>query len=111
MKINSISHADQVEVSHNPSIKKNVLVANGEIDHISNFSRAVFPPNEVAYSHSHGDMTEVFYIESGWGLITVNENSYPLSKGMCVTVEPTETHELKNVGSTDLVVLYFGVVT
>ena len=111
MKISSIDSTEELEVSHNSKIKKHVLVSNGEIDNITNFSKAVFPPGEIAYAHSHRDMTEIFFIESGKGVISVNENSIPLETGMCVTVEPNEIHELKNTGSADMAVMCFGIKT
>ena len=84
-------------------------MSNGEIDNVTNFSLAIFPPGEIAHAHSHSDMTEVFFIKSGTGVITVNEKSIILNEGMCVTVEPNEMHELKNTGSTNMVVVYFGI--
>jgi len=109
LKITSIDSTVKTEVSHNPKIKKHVLVANDEVVNVTNFSLAVFPPGEIACAHSHSDMTEIFWVESGQGVITVNAKSIPLEAGMCVTVEPEEKHEIKNTGSIDLVVLCFGI--
>jgi mannose-6-phosphate isomerase-like protein (cupin superfamily) len=111
LKISSIDSTEELEVSHNSNIKKHVLVPNGEIDNVTNFTKAVFPPGEIAYAHSHHDMTEIFFIESGEGVILVNERSIPLEAGICVTVEPNEIHELKNTGSIDMAVIYFGIKT
>jgi len=111
VKLSSIDSTQESGVSHNARIRKHVLVANGEIDHVINISRAVFPPGEVAHAHSHDDMTEVFIIESGQGVILVSGRSVPLEAGMCVVVEPNEVHELKNTGSTDMVVTCLGVET
>ncbi len=109
MRISALENTAETEVSHNPRIKKKVLISAGEIPYITNFSRAVFPAGEVAPGHSHRDMTEVFFVESGRGEICVNGNNVELRPGTCVTVEPTESHELRNTGTSDLVVLYFGV--
>jgi mannose-6-phosphate isomerase-like protein (cupin superfamily) len=111
MKICSTVDLHETTISHNPKITKKVFISNGEIESITNFSRATFPPGEKASAHSHGDMTEVFYIETGQGSITVNEQKLSIKAGTCITVEPNETHELENTGSTDLVVFYFGVKT
>ncbi|MEE9412087.1 MAG: cupin domain-containing protein [Methylococcales bacterium] len=111
MKISSLDQARQQEVSHNPIIKKRTLVKKGEIDHLTNFSEAIFPPGEIAYAHRHDDMTEVFFIQSGTGLINVDNQSIVLRQGMCITIEPNESHELKNTGTTNLVVMYFGVTS
>ena len=111
LKISSIDGTEETEVSHNTKIKKHVLISNGEIEHVTNFAEAVFPPGEIAYAHSHGDMTEVFFIKSGKGVMSVDEQSIPLEMGMCVTVEPNEIHEIRNTGSTAMVVMYFGIKT
>jgi mannose-6-phosphate isomerase-like protein (cupin superfamily) len=111
LKVSSIDSTEETEVSHNPKIKKHVLISNGEIEHITNFSEAVFPPGEIAHAHSHSDMTEVFFIKSGNGVMSVDAVSIPLEAGMCVTVKPNERHELNNTGSTEMVVMYFGIHT
>lgn len=61
--------------------------------------------------HSHIDMTEVFYIESGCGEIEVDERCIALPQGSCITIEPGERHELRNVGDGDMAVVYFGILT
>ncbi len=111
MKVSSIESKAEREVSHNPKIKKHELLSKGEIDQVTIFSRAIFPPGETAGAHSHADMTEVFYVESGQGVISVNGKLITLKAGTCVVVEPNESHELKNTGSTDMVVIYFGIKT
>lgn len=98
------------DVSHNASIKKQLIIPNGQIPHLTNFSRAVFPPGEVAHAHNHRDMTEVFFVESGLGEMVVNDKVIAMAPGACITIEPTEIHELRNTGETELVVLYFGIV-
>ena len=109
LKISSLNNIQNTSVSHNSRIKKKILVSNGEINNITGFSVAVFPPGEIAHAHCHIDMTEVFFIKSGNGTITIDGKSFDLEPGMCVTVEPGELHELKNLGTTDLTVMYFGI--
>lgn len=111
MKISKLATTPETEVSHNPKIKKKVLIGNGDIPNITYFSRAVLPEGEVAESHSHPDMTEVFLIESGLGEMSIDGVTRALTPGTCITVEPYENHELRNTGTSDLVVLYFGVET
>ena len=111
MKVSSIDSTAEQEVSHNPKIKKHQLLSKGEINNINMFSRAILPPGETADVHSHSDMTEVFYVESGKGVIRVNDKPIALKAGTCVVAEPNESHELENTGLTDMVVLYFGIRT
>jgi mannose-6-phosphate isomerase-like protein (cupin superfamily) len=98
-------------VSHNANIGKTVFIQAGEIPNIVYFSQATFPPGEVALEHAHVDMTEVFYIQCGEGVMKVDDKVLPLNTGDCITVAPGEKHELVNMGVDDMIVNYFGVET
>jgi len=109
MKITHLNDLPQEGVSHNQNIRKQVMLHMGELPHLTNFSQARFPPGAVANGHAHPDMCEVFFIESGTGSITVNNQDYALSPGTCIAIDVGEVHELCNTGSTELVVTYFGL--
>jgi quercetin dioxygenase-like cupin family protein len=109
MKLTSLEHLTEEAVSHNPAIKKKVMLRSGDLPHLTNFSQACFAPGQVADSHAHQDMGEVFFVESGEGVIIIDGSPYGLTPGTCVAVEPGEIHEVKNTGKTDLVLTYFGL--
>jgi mannose-6-phosphate isomerase-like protein (cupin superfamily) len=48
-------------------------------------------------------------VEAGEGQITIDGKPYPLQAGTCVAVEPGEVHEVRNTGTTDLILTYFGL--
>ena len=54
-------------------------------------------------------MWEIFFAQSGDGAIEIDGIAYALRAGTCVAVAPRETHELRNPGRDELVVLYFGI--
>lgn len=110
MKISDLNQLPTQEVRHNPNISKRVMLAPGDLNHLTNFSQAVFPPGECAPAHHHEDMAEVFFIESGSGLIHIDGNEYILKPGRCILVQAGESHELVNTGNVDLVVSYFGIL-
>lgn len=109
MKLSSLSTVPEEAVSHNPEIKKWVMLRQGELPHLTNFSQARFAPGQVASGHSHDNMAEVFFVEAGQGTIYIDGKPYPLTPGTCVAVEPGETHEVVNDGDRDLVLTYFGL--
>jgi mannose-6-phosphate isomerase-like protein (cupin superfamily) len=39
----------------------------------------------------------------------IDEQNYSLMKGTCITVSPMEKHELRNSGTENLIVAYFGI--
>ena len=111
MKTIDISKLEDIGVSHDPEIKKRVIIGNGELPHLKSFSQVRFKAGQIAPKHSHKDMYEVFLIEEGEGTISVNIKEQRLKKGLCVVIEPGEVHEVKNTGKVDLVITYFGLTT
>lgn len=109
MKITGLNQVSEESVSHNPAIKKRVLLRRDDLPHLTNFSQARFAPSQVAPGHSHADMAEVFFVEAGTGTITVDGQAYPLTPGTCIAIEPGEHHEVANTGTQELVLTYFGL--
>jgi len=109
MRVVSLDSVAEEGVSHDPEVRKRVLLRRGDVPHLTNFARARLLPGRRTTAHSHADMCEVFLVESGEGLMSVGGREVALSPGVCVTVEPGETHEVVNNGRAELVLLYFGV--
>lgn len=109
MKLTNLDGLPSQQVSHNPEIKKKVMLAWGDLPHLTNFSQAVFAPEQIASNHCHQNMNEVFFVQSGSGVIRVNEREFILAPGTCIAVEAGEYHEIVNTGKTDLVLNYFGI--
>ncbi|MEM8718254.1 MAG: cupin domain-containing protein [Cyanobacteria bacterium P01_G01_bin.39] len=109
MKIANLNQLPQQAVSHNREIKKQVMLSRGDIPHLTNFSQATFAPGQTAAAHAHQDMSEVFFVSSGEGLIRINDQEYNLVPGVCVSVEAGEVHEVLNTGESDLILTYFGI--
>ncbi|HEY9201460.1 MAG TPA: cupin domain-containing protein [Gammaproteobacteria bacterium] len=111
MKISSLKTIQSGPVSHNPAIKKQQMLGTNELDHLIQFSQAVFPAGEIAGAHSHPDMNEVFFILSGTGQMRIDDKTIELEPGMCITVEAGEAHEIENTDEADLVINYFALPT
>lgn len=109
MKITSLKTITEISTSHNEDIKKRVMIEKGLMPLVTQFAQVKFLPGQIAEKHVHNDMFETFYIEEGEGIVTINDTNVALEKGMCITVEPGETHELKNTGKEELLVVVLGV--
>ncbi len=96
-------------VSHDPQIRKKVMIRDGELPHLNKFAQARIAPGQAASAHSHEKFYEVFLIESGVGIVKVDGQEHPVSQGMCVIFEPNEVHELINNDSSEMVITYFGL--
>lgn len=111
MKHRTLSQIPDEPVSHNPAIKKKVMLRLGDLPHLTNFSQARFAPGQVAVAHAHHDMAEVFFVEAGNGIMQIDGQAYGLEAGVCIAVEPGEVHEVRNTGTGDLILTYFGLRT
>jgi quercetin dioxygenase-like cupin family protein len=109
MQYQSLQEIAPTSVSHNAAIQKKVILGNGDLPCLTNFSQATFQPGQIAAVHAHADMYEVFFVAAGEGTISINEIPYALKPGICVAVEPGETHEVSNTGTSTLTLLYFGI--
>lgn len=110
MKLITLASILPSSVSHNTAISKQTMLAAGEFPPITNFSQAHFPPKAIAYAHQHNDMLEVFFIESGQAIISVNGIEHNLTAGSCIVIEPGEIHELRNASHDQaMIVTYFGL--
>ncbi len=109
MKINHLHQLNEQAVSHNPEIRKKVMIEQGEMAPITQFAQATFPPGAIAPAHSHSDMIEVFFIERGKAQIRVDGRRHELAAGSSIIIEAGERHELENTGDAALVVTYFSV--
>ncbi|RUR75909.1 cupin domain-containing protein [Chlorogloeopsis fritschii PCC 9212] len=109
MKFTSLNEIQEESVSHNPAIKKKVMLRFGDLPGLTNFAQARFAPGQIAPAHAHHDMCEVFFVEAGAGTIRIDGKEYPLNPGNCIAVEPGEVHEVINNGASELVLTYFGL--
>ncbi len=109
MKFVSLSQIAETGVSHNPEIRKKVILKKGDVPHVTNFSRSELTPGQRASSHAHDDMFEVFMVHSGVGMIKIEGASREFREGDCAVIEPGEEHEILNSSELPLVLIYFGI--
>ncbi|MGD2081309.1 MAG: cupin domain-containing protein [Nitrospirota bacterium] len=95
MILTSIEEAPLFPVSHDPQLKKRVLVGKGAIPHIRAISFIEMNPGDTAESHSHAGGHEVFFGLGGRIDFVVEGRDVPLAEGACLVVEPGEVHSIK----------------
>lgn len=55
--------------------------------------------------HRHDRTEELYYIQAGSGLITLDEEQLRVGTGDTVAIPPGTVHSIHNTGGTDLVIL------
>lgn len=98
MRLYRPEDAEEKPVSHNPELKKRVLVPDG-VGPVRHISRISLAPGSTALAHSHEFGTEVFFCLAGEIAFSVGGQSVSLTPGSCLVVEPGEEHAIVDVKS------------
>lgn len=101
----------EMPTSHSGVGKKRQIINTGEVPHLHQFGRVTFQPGEVVTEHSHEDFSEIMYIEEGQGDMKVDNETFQINKGSCITVSPNEKHTITVTGDKPLTLLFFGIYT
>ncbi len=107
MKIYSLSKTPVEPVSHDPQLKKRVLVRDG-IPHVRNISHVSLRAGDRASSHSHRDAFEILYCLRGRVIFEVEGRDVLVREGDCLVIEPSEVHSIPQV-IEDTELFYFKV--
>lgn len=109
MYTSSLHELPILGVSHNPEIKKQVMIPNGVVPNLTNFSQSVFRQGDVCHAHVHRDMWEVYLVQEGTLTMTCEGETTQHPVGSCVAIEPGEDHAASNQHAEKLVLTYFGL--
>lgn len=109
MKHISLTKLPLQRVSHEQEIYKQIFLRNGEVPHITAFSRAKIKRGQEIEPHSHQDMYEVFFVLEGAGELEVARKQFKLKQGDCICIAPKEIHSFRCTSEEPLALLYFGV--
>jgi mannose-6-phosphate isomerase-like protein (cupin superfamily) len=96
-------------LSHDSGITKQVFIRNGTIPHLTQIAQTRIPPGTCLTPHAHSDMHEIFIVLNGVGEVRSEAQVLTLRPGICIHIQPTESHTFSNTGTDDLVLLYFGL--
>jgi len=111
MKLLHLAQIPAEGVAHQPEIKKQVLIKNGEIPQLTGFSQAVFKPGQACEEHRHPTMYEVYFLLEGEATLFISGREVKAAKNDCVVIEPGESHRAVNNSRQDFIWIYFGVAT
>lgn len=59
-------------------------------------------PGERIQPHYHPDFEEMYYVISGYGIMTIGEEKQEISRGDVVYIPPTAPHSLHNTAEVPL---------
>ena len=68
-------------------------------------AQAIITPGLETQLHYHAKTEELYHIQNGSGLMTIDENHFSVEKGDTICIPPHSKHKIKNTGQSDLVFL------
>jgi mannose-6-phosphate isomerase-like protein (cupin superfamily) len=109
MKIFSLDETPYEPVSHDPHLKKKVLVKN-ILPTISTISHIILQPGNIVSEHIHYEFFEVFYCISGATIFSIKGERILIKDGHLLFVEPHEPHAISEViRETELLYLHIPI--
>ena len=86
-------------VSHDSNISKSVFLQKEVVPGILQWASSCLEPGVSVSEHVHEDATEIFHLQEGSMLATINNEFVHLEKGDLLVIEPGERHAFTNQGS------------
>jgi mannose-6-phosphate isomerase-like protein (cupin superfamily) len=108
MKLFSLSETPYTPISHDPALKKQVLVPKNVLRSIWHISHIILSAGSRVSVHEHRDSSEVFYCIKGNVKFMINGKEIDLGSGQCLVVEPGEPHSIE-VTPKETELVYFMV--
>lgn len=71
----------------------------------------LYEPGQTTPEHKHSNIDEVFYVISGEGTITINNDEYVISEKDIILSPKGETHGFYNTSSSNWVVLQIKIAS
>ena len=68
-------------------------------------AQAIVAAHSETQLHYHAKTEELYHISQGSGLMTIDDDQFPVTVGDTVYVPPNSHHKIKNTESVDLVFL------
>ena len=104
MKIFSLDDTPYDQISHDPQLKKRVLMRD-KLSCVKHISHTILQPGNKASEHIHNDI-EVFYCIRGASVFLINGQKVSVKKGTLLYVEPGEPHAIPEI-IEETEILYF----
>ncbi|MBZ0221107.1 MAG: cupin domain-containing protein [Candidatus Methylomirabilis sp.] len=98
MRHYSLEGAPERPVSHDPELKKKILL-EGPVSCVKRISHIVLEQGATASAHTHDNSSEVFYCVRGAITFSVMGEPILLKSGHLLVVEPGEEHAIVEVSA------------
>lgn len=104
--MNKINIGNLLDFESQKSARK-AIFKEGQLD----VGLLLYEPGQTTPEHKHSNIDEVFYVISGEGTITINNDEYVISEKDIILSPRGETHGFYNTSSSNWVVLQIKIAS
>jgi mannose-6-phosphate isomerase-like protein (cupin superfamily) len=104
MRIVNRNDSITVKTAHGSEIRPLIDRTTSSVTQCS-LAEEVLPPGRAVTPHRHHQIEEIYYILSGNGIMTIGEDSRPVTAGDAIYVPRETSHTLENTGSEPIKLL------
>jgi mannose-6-phosphate isomerase-like protein (cupin superfamily) len=104
MDVRNIDHVPAFTTKDGSEIRELLAYRNSSIRHQS-LAEARLPPGGSTIVHHHVAAEEIYYILKGRGTMKLGAESRQVGPGDAIAIPPGHSHQIANVGSTELTFL------
>jgi mannose-6-phosphate isomerase-like protein (cupin superfamily) len=82
--------------AHN-EVKRKAIIKVGELkSNVQTINEAWLEPGMDFLPHIHTDCEEIYFIQKGLGILTIDKTVYQVKEGDWIVIEQNEEHSMKN---------------
>ena len=104
--MNKINIDNLLDFESQKSVRK-AIFKEGQLD----VGLLLYEPGQTTPEHKHSNIDEVFYVISGEGTITINNEDYVISEKDIILSPKGENHGFYNTSSSNWVVLQIKIAS
>lgn len=92
-------------ITKDTSTIREILAPRNSLIERQSLAEASLPSGTVTLSHSHPETEEIYYILQGAAMMAIENERREIKVGDAVAIPAGKRHQIKNIGSNDLVFL------
>ena len=105
--MNNTTHYDSITAytTKDGSLIRELMHPDQHSSRNQSLAEAIIPAALETQLHQHLISEEIYHITQGTGIMTLGEESFPVSEGDTICIPPGTAHKIKNMGTMDLKIL------
>ncbi len=104
MNVIQKSNCPEFIAQDNAKVREIASPRNSPVENQS-LAEVIIPPGVTILEHYHEKTEELYFIQEGVGLMSIEGEEKTVRKNDCVIILPGQMHKIKNPGDSELIML------